>query len=111
MTYLREAIRIVRDYRNGKARYTISGDEPTTNACIDLVLAAAESTLPKTKMVEVWRVECVTPVSGGARWRPITQTFLSLAAAQEYATDGMIRERLAHITGPHWQEVPDETRL
>lgn len=50
---LREAIRRVHAYRHGKEPFMIDAAEPTTNACIDMVLSAAESTLPKMKTVEM----------------------------------------------------------
>ena len=74
-----------------------------------LLADAAESTLPKTKMVKVWRVECAQQslgVSGG--WTPLVCTYSSEAEANgsshSHLQNGVWR--CVSITGPHMQEVP-----
>lgn len=76
----------------------------------DVIMAAARSTLPRTKMVEVWRVEfCV--VSGDTRsaepWRAGVWTFRERIDAKVEANKAMPPNyRCVRITGPHQQEVP-----
>lgn len=67
------------------------------------VLAAAESTLPKTKMVEVWRVEGST--RGGSPW---ARTELSRTLADSYAERMLkdVNHCCIRVTGPHSHEVP-----
>lgn len=66
------------------------------------VLAAAESTLPKTKMVEVWRVEWC------AGQQPHSQTFLWRDTADHVAENlrGHRECSCIRVTGPHMQEIP-----
>ncbi len=65
---------------------------------------AAESTLPKTKMVEVWRVE----FAGAAMGLPYIEQDRTREEAEQQA-----RKRRSEgatcvkVTGPHMQEVPD----
>ncbi len=71
-----------------------------------VVKAAARAhleTLPKTKMVEVWRVECAT--AGG---EPIVWAYLQKADAEKQArgVEGATNFRCIRVTGPHQQCVP-----
>lgn len=60
---------------------------------------------PKTKEVEVWRVEEVRPVNGG--WLPVVHNFLTKAEADVHAGESMMSsERCIRVTGPHKQTVP-----
>jgi hypothetical protein len=84
------------------------------NPHLTMIVDAAKvyvSTLPKTKMVEVWRVEYAEWCSflNGGEWKPITRTALNETSAQEIAADYAKRpgERACiKVTGPHQQEVP-----
>ncbi len=79
----------------------------TTGARIlEPVLAAAESTLPKTKMVEVWRVEWARQNSRD-QWMPASVAFTSKAEADDFVVVAQSAGHACiHITGPHQQEVP-----
>jgi hypothetical protein len=96
---LEEAIAFFRD----DCRFTDKG-----NALRDVVLAAAEAhlaTLPKTKMVEVWRVEWAYAAHVG--WAVEARHFPTEAeartAASHRAGNGC---RCIRVTGPHMQEIP-----
>lgn len=66
------------------------------------VCRAAESTLPKTKMVEVWRVEWA-----GFTGLPQIEQFDSKTEADRYACmKSQMGRRCIRVTGPHQQEVP-----
>ena len=76
--------------------------------------AAAESTLPKTKMVDVWRVESAVRISDGT-WHPVVYCFFTAeraAAALDEEAITLNRAgldeamRCIRVTGPHTQEVP-----
>ena len=69
----------------------------------EAMLAAAESTLPKTKMVEVWRVEYAT------NGEPNIVSFLTENRARGWAqgTCSLPYVSNVHVTGPHQQEVPE----
>lgn len=94
-TKLREAIDHVRD-------------DVSSRSCArcQLVVAAATAhleTLPKTKMVEVWRVEFV-----GSNGHPHANTYWTEADAKESLT--WLRGHSVsciRVTGPHQQEVPE----
>lgn len=108
---LREAIKRVRDYRNGKPPYTLLREQPTTVQCIDVVLDAAESTLPKTKMVEVWRVEYAIDRGGLGHpsiWFPCSETHIDRGTAERNADSlkEYVLKQCIRVTGPHMQEVP-----
>ncbi len=81
----------------------------TTGARIlEPVLAAAESTLPKTKMVEVWAVWCLSE-GGGDLVGYIAEAiaYPTKAQADEEARKSINDGNLGvHVTGPHMQEVP-----
>lgn len=76
-----------------------------------LVLDCAESLLPKTKMVEVWRVEYAKRwrTSDGDEWMPCVYQHTSCSMAEEHAAavakDGWPKTCI-RVTGPHQQEVP-----
>ena len=119
---LREALEFFNDYLEGRADEAILSIEATdtaiTGECsvreLRRVIAAAESTLPRTKMVEVWRVEWATPATG---WSPESPTHFP--TCHTYPTRQLANERAeemakAHdryrcvkVTGPHRQEVPE----
>jgi hypothetical protein len=92
---LREAIRA----------YRLAYNEGTQ---LDIVLTAAEqllSTLPKTKEVEVWRVEAVVMCVEG--WVPIAGHYRTRAGAIEAAERNKAAgHAVIEITGPHRQKVP-----
>lgn len=75
----------------------------------DMLATLAEAhlaTLPRTKMVEVWRVEMAEKTPLG--WKAIANTFESHADAARDA-DFMRREpgfSCVRVTGPHMQCVP-----
>lgn len=77
-----------------------------------LVCDAAEAwadTLPKTKMVEVWRVEFAQVKSQTlATWEAASAAFSTRAEAHQYAQIVTGWSCTAHIkiTGPHQQEIP-----
>ena len=83
------------------------------NASDDLyrICKAAESTLPRTKMVEVWRVEYAKrwPTFDGAEWMPCVYQYMSRSMADDTAT-GIAKDAwpktCIRVTGPHMQEVP-----
>lgn len=93
---LREAIAKVRKF------HLMASNESS----ISLVLAAAESTLPKTKMVEVWHVEYALHSRC-----PAIYLFTSKEQAKkqaEFMQENGMKEgwRCIRVTGPHLQEVP-----
>lgn len=72
---------------------------------LKLVLDAAETTLPKTRMAETWRVAFSRLLDG--KWRPLIHG----ADSREEAEREVERLRghccrCIEITGPHQQEVP-----
>lgn len=75
---------------------------------METLLAAAQAwadTLPKTKMVEVWRTEFVFWING--RWQPTVNVFLSISDAEQSGkTMTGLGAKCVHVTGPHMQEVP-----
>ncbi len=102
---LREAIPLARDF------FRSLGNNLGTIGLPDalrVVLAAAESTLPKTKMVEVWRVDYAFRQSRNHEWEPRVQNFTEKASADHYVmcAGGNDNLRFARVTGPHMQEVP-----
>lgn len=66
------------------------------------IIAAAESTLPKTKLVEIWRVEFAQDKN------PHSASFGSRHDADVYAQTVSCWPATAciRVTGPHEQEVP-----
>lgn len=74
---------------------------------LNILADAAESTLPKTKMVEVWHVEFAQP--HGTEWLALLHTFRDEATAKRRAAtwaDDYKGARCIRVTGPHQQEVP-----
>lgn len=77
------------------------------------VLAAAESTLPRTKMVEVWRVEWASKMTSG-KWQVHADHYWSSDTAKLRADmlrgveENSSSDTFAciKVTGPHQQEVP-----
>lgn len=64
---------------------------------------------PKTKTVEVWRVEYAQRASNEHPWWPYTSTaFWHRADAEKFAADraGFSGVACIRITGPHQQEIP-----
>ena len=97
---LREAIEHIRKWGTD----TFNG----SHTKMAIVLAAAESTLPKTRMVEVWRVEWASHHATRG-WSAFSKGEGSLAEAESYVrylksvrTDC----QCIRVTGPHMQEVP-----
>lgn len=75
---------------------------------LDRVLAAAESTLPKTKTAQVWRAEYCTAQTDGT-WLPQCQQFHTIEQRDERVK--FMRESpqwysLITVSGPHAQEIP-----
>lgn len=101
---LEEAIRVRRE------QLAWWKDSDLGRPSMELVLAAASAhleSLPKTKMVEVWRVEMAEKKPDGS-WKAIAYTFESEGDAARDA-DFMRREpgfSCVKLTGPHLQEVP-----
>lgn len=93
---LREAIREVREWNRARG---------VTTAGMALILDAAESTLPKTKMMEVWHVESVGCAAGnkGALFVAVYPSREEAANSTRYKGDHFACIR---VTGPHQQEVP-----
>lgn len=95
---LREAIKYFRSV----------GRETRYQEMAELVLGAAESTLPKTKMVEVWHVEYARLQKEGDWFPFVGGGFQSPGAAD--ASVLILQRDPKHscirVTGPHQQEVP-----
>lgn len=81
-----------------------------SNAAIEILVAAAESTLPKTKMVEVWHCSWAVKSPGGVH-------FLATAYDSRQGADGHAAYLAlggfadapafgVKVTGPYMQEVP-----
>lgn len=70
------------------------------------VCDAAESTLPKTRMVEVWRVEYAT---NGV---PGIVSFVTRTGADDWVNGakGLAYISCIRVTGPHQQSIPAELR-
>lgn len=99
---LREAIKAWRNERFSD-RFSI------LKAGLDIILDAAESTLPRTKMVEVWRVEYARKYAG--RWHAEMAQRLNEADAAEVVLELGRRQDIYdsfRVTGPHQQCVPDD---
>ncbi len=105
---LREAIKDLRDGLAGRTAGVCRTFYPDALADVLLVCDAAESTLPKTKMVEVWRVDYAFRQSRNHEWEPRVQNFTEKASADHYVmcAGGNDNLRFARVTGPHMQEVP-----
>jgi len=100
---LREAITEVRQRMAGNSMYV--GNSIVLVRDIEQVLAAAESTLPKTKMVEVWHSEWC--------WRNEPKIAVHFSQAAAIADADHLRRlnekcewSCIRVTGPHQQEVP-----
>lgn len=108
---LREAIRDVRAHaQTGIACADGRRGPPNGNEIWSAILAvcrAAESTLPKTKMVETWHVEYA--FKGTTPWAPMVSLEDSKAdadkTAAEFAADPEYYSCI-RVTGPYQQEVP-----
>lgn len=100
---LREAIAWARTYVSG-------GTSAGYINAMTALIAAAESTLPKTKMVEVWHIIYCERVDTAARhqWEPrigLAQSAdFAQAVADAYRGQDH-RYRHVSVTGPHQQEV------
>lgn len=77
-----------------------------------IVIAAAESTLPKTRMVEVWRVEFAYKPNDV--WVPGVNACANEDAARLRSDElrnskcnDVHLYRTIRVTGPHLQEVPE----
>lgn len=74
--------------------------------CFDVIMATARETLPKTKMIPVWRVEyCYFDPD-----LRITSTTHEIEAVAILRATNLREEPekylCVHVTGPHRQEVP-----
>ena len=71
------------------------------------LIAAAESTLPKTTMVEVWRVEYAYRHHVTGDWLAGQHTWPTQDGVEHHA-DKLREDGAAciRVTGPHMQEVP-----
>lgn len=79
------------------------GFEESMGAALDALYA--HLTKPKTKTVEVWRVEFTE------HGRPACWTCLSVEEAHSHAiTARNANKQCIRVTGPHTQEVPDPGR-
>ena len=69
-------------------------------------------TAPRTKTVEVWRVEfaCKVDADANEAWLPVTRTFMNERSARDAAGDFSGRYACIKVTGPHQQEIPDDAR-
>ena len=68
-------------------------------------------TAPRTKTVEVWRVEAAFKGDAEANeaWLPVTRTYMNERSARAAAGDFTLPNwRCIRVTGPHQQEVPDD---
>ena len=96
---LREAIKFI-------SGFWAEGSEVQRQSRI--IIAAAESTLPRTKMVEVWRVEWAERHHVTGDWLPHSKDWVTQEVVENMAIE--LRERLdcacIRVTGPHRQEVP-----
>lgn len=113
---LREAIKAVNAYTGQRPKvgetYAAMGKFISTEQ-LQLLKCAAESTLPKTKMVEVWHVEYAWKADHDSIWLCLHKTCRSKESAAELASSSD-RRRLEpsgqfaciRVTGPHQQEVP-----
>lgn len=104
---LREAIRVARHVMSGNSGVRPDMVHPKW---LTLLADAAESTLPKTKMVEVWRIEWALSIDG-SEWEPMGYQKSTQAEAQQFADNvvkGAPGKKVAciRVTGPHMQEVP-----
>lgn len=82
----------------------------TVTVCADdlrILRAAAESTLPKTKMVEVWHVEYTVWTHENV-WEPRVEVCGDkvIAEARAIHKRNINRQSAIRVTGPHLQEVP-----
>lgn len=102
---LREAIR--RSYKGELSTGAPLGDMRTMRTVYEGDLLrlrdAAESTLPKTKMVETWHVEAVAHDNEPAIFVRLTEVAASNLAASFH---GVGHWSCIRVTGPHQQEVP-----
>lgn len=106
---LRSAIEDVREWvdSDGTGRFLNSMRLEIGRMELGQVLAAAESTLPKTKTVEVWHVEyAVKRHHGGIAHGIVVTETRSQAdeAANNHRRNGA--SQCVRVTGPHQHEVP-----
>lgn len=104
---LREAIKQARaraDYDTRANAEYASGPNADQHR---LLADAAESTLPKTKMVSAWRCE-YSVLASALNWAPCVSGYPTKQDADEAAArmSNDERYRCIRVTGPHQQEVP-----
>lgn len=107
---LREAIKYARKHaREERAAWPNLGLKVPD--LLDALADAAESTLPKTKMVEVWRVEWAVKFSDG--WVAVAGHYATEREAREWARSLEIGSprcdgcySCIRVTGPWQQEIP-----
>ena len=100
---LRQAIDMVR----AGPRFSRAGLITLSQDQAELLASAAESTLPKTKMVEMWAVWHASEEGLATRYMAEAIAYPTREMAEEEAqkciNDGFVG---VCITGPHQQEVP-----
>lgn len=103
---LREAIKWAREQAACDSFTTSPPDARVRADMLRLLASDVESRLPRTKMVEVWRVEFTQYHLG--KWTPLIATYETQTEAEKIAEAW--RNSLGHccirVTGPHTQEVP-----
>lgn len=112
---LREAIQNVRAFaQTGIACADGRRGPPNGNETWEEILAvcrAAESTLPKTKMVEVWIVHFAVKRHEEGQWAADCMPMTEGEAETRKEAAGMERDPMyayIRVTGPHQQEIPSE---
>lgn len=92
---------------NVRRNETVPGNQTVVHKDDLLALRkAAEAhlaTLPKTKMVEVWRVEYAACIGG--TWFPECAARNTREQAETFVL-ALPHDSMARVTGPHQQEVP-----
>jgi hypothetical protein len=99
---LKEAI----EWARTRHHWAVDGDD-----MVAVLADAAEAhlaTLPRTKEVEVWRVEWVDQGYDGAMWTPCCAAFKSKieADAQAHRLAEKAMHKCIRVTGPHVHVVP-----
>lgn len=107
-TTLRLAIRKIRDIRKfdiSDPGLRVHAERIVTLNDLVALADAAESTLPKTRTVEVWHVH--SAIKHGT-WRPHVRAFATEAEARRFAMSVEVHpaRRNVRVTGPHQQEIP-----
>ncbi len=107
-TELREAINTVRrGWRGGCTDVRFSGNFlGEMERAVFTLLNAVESTLPKTKMINVWYVESVGcgPGNTGSLFIAVYRTRAEAEESSRYKEEGLFI--CVRVTGPHQQEIP-----